>query len=157
MPKKSTQLQKVEAPKKKGRPTTYTQEIGDALYQEIATTTEGMKAICQKVGVAYSTVIDWIGEKEHPFSLIYTRAKAMQALTFGDKMLEIANDASKDLIDGEFGPVPNNAAVQRAKLQIETLKWQMAKANPKKFGERVEIAGDAENPLTVNVTGMKIV
>ena len=37
------------------------------------------------------------------------------------------------------------------KLQIETRLKLLAKWNPKKYGERQVLAGDAENPLEVNV------
>jgi len=35
------------------------------------------------------------------------------------------------------------------KLQIETRLKLLAKWNPKKYGDRVTMAGDAENPLQV--------
>ena len=35
------------------------------------------------------------------------------------------------------------------KLQIETRLKLLAKWNPKKYGDRVTMAGDAENPLAV--------
>jgi hypothetical protein len=37
------------------------------------------------------------------------------------------------------------------KLQIETRLKLLAKWNPKKYGDRVAVAGDAENPLKVDV------
>ena len=35
------------------------------------------------------------------------------------------------------------------KLQIETRLKLLAKWNPQKYGDKVQVGGDAENPLTV--------
>ena len=37
------------------------------------------------------------------------------------------------------------------KLQIETRLKLLAKFNPKKYGDRAILAGDADNPLQVNI------
>jgi hypothetical protein len=41
--------------------------------------------------------------------------------------------------------------INRAKLKVDTRKWLMSKMDPKRWGDRIQVAGDAENPLTVTV------
>jgi hypothetical protein len=43
----------------------------------------------------------------------------------------------------------NSEHIQRSKLRIETRLKLLAKWNPKKYGERVQVAGDADSPLKV--------
>jgi len=51
--------------------------------------------------------------------------------------------------DGEKKTVREEDMLGHRKLQIETRLKLLAKWNPKKYGERVQVAGDAENPLKV--------
>ena len=39
--------------------------------------------------------------------------------------------------------------VQRARLKIDVIKWQLSKEEPKKYGDRQIVAGDDDSPLTV--------
>lgn len=43
----------------------------------------------------------------------------------------------------------DSAWVQWQKNRVEARKWVAAKLKPKKWGERIQVAGDAENPLRV--------
>lgn len=42
--------------------------------------------------------------------------------------------------------------VERSRLEADALKWILARRYPKRYGDRTTIAGDADNPLTVDVT-----
>ncbi len=55
-----------------------------------------------------------------------------------EELLEIADNAGK----GETDPKLANAAVQRDRLRIDTRKWVAAKQNPRRYGDRVALAGD---------------
>jgi hypothetical protein len=37
--------------------------------------------------------------------------------------------------------------IERAKLQVDARKWRLSKMAPKKYGDRLELAGDPEAPL----------
>jgi hypothetical protein len=50
-------------------------------------------------------------------------------------------------METEHGPRLNAEHVQRSKLRIETRLKLLAKWSPKKYGERVQVAGDADNPI----------
>lgn len=114
----------------------------------------GVEDICKEVGVSYYTVLEWIGKEAHPFSQMYTRAKKLQAYTFEDKMLAEAMKRDNDTVEGINGTQGNAAAVQRSKLIIDTLKWQMSKTNPKKYGDKIEV--DNNHTGNVQITGITI-
>lgn len=42
--------------------------------------------------------------------------------------------------------------VQRARLLIDTRKWALSKELPKKYGDKLQLSGDAENPIAVTQT-----
>jgi hypothetical protein len=81
-----------------------------------------------------STIYDWIA-KEPLFAEHYGRAREHAAHTLFDQMLDIADDSSRDLLaDGSA----NNAAIARARLQIETRARVAGKLAPRVYGERIE-------------------
>ena len=45
----------------------------------------------------------------------------------------------------------DSAYVQWQKNRVEARKWFLAKLAPKKYGDRTILAGDAENPLAIDI------
>ena len=90
-----------------------------------------------------STIYDWIG-KEPSFAEHYARARESAAHTLFDQMIDIADDSSRDLLEDGSA---NNAAIQRARLQIDTRARVAGKLAPRVYGERIEQLNQ-----TVNVT-----
>jgi hypothetical protein len=41
--------------------------------------------------------------------------------------------------------------IERAKLQIDARKWRLSKMAPKRYGDRLELAGDKDNPIQQRV------
>jgi len=41
--------------------------------------------------------------------------------------------------------------IERAKLQVDTRKWLLSKMAPKRYGDRLELAGDKDAPLAITV------
>lgn len=70
------------------------------------------------------------------FANRYARARVAGFDAMADQTLEIADAAT-------------NEDAQARKLQVDTRKWLLSKMVPKKYGDRVAIAGDAESPLVV--------
>jgi hypothetical protein len=64
-----------------------------------------------------------------------------------EELLFIADNAGKD----EDDPKLANAAVQRARIQVETRKWVMSKQLPRRYGERVALSG-AEDALPISIS-----
>lgn len=135
-----------------GRPSDYGPEIAAAICERLAEG-ETLRAICADDDMpSRSMVHRWILAHEE-FRDQYTRAREVQMDTWADEIVEIADDAHNDFglsravrlngvyppTDDERDPKFNAEHVQRAKLRIDTRKWLMGKAAPKKYGERVEI------------------
>jgi len=73
-----------------------------------------------------------------------------------ESMLEkIASDIMR--ISDEPAPITpagatDSGAVAQKRLQVDTRKWLLSKLAPKKYGDRLEVAGDASSPLQAAVT-----
>lgn len=74
----------------------------------------------------------------------YMRALKSRALILGEEIIEQADDSSNDMASGKNGDIPNNAAVNRSKLKVETRLRLMGSWFPRLFGE-------AKNQVQVNV------
>jgi hypothetical protein len=99
---------------------------------------------CQSAGVNHSTFLMWVRDDEQ-LANNYTRARedliermATEIMEISDQDVEIQPDGKKDW-----------AAIQKHKLQVDTRKWLLSKLAPKKYGEKLEVSGDAANPIAI--------
>ena len=143
-----------EPPKKKmGRPSSFTQEVADYICTELGKG-RSLRKILQEDGMpSYQTVYSWLAAHPH-FLDQYTRAREEQAETLADEIVDIADETPEmnPIIDrnGELIRIEMHSAyLQWQKQRIEARKWTAAKLRPKKYGDRVTMAGDAEAPLKV--------
>lgn len=131
-----------------GRPSIYSDEIGDIICARLAEG-ESLVKICRDEGMPSTvTIYRWLRTIEQ-FCNNYTRAKEDQAETMADQILEIAdNEVNEPLIDqngnvardsdGNIVFVRTKVSVQHAHLRVETRKWIASKLKPKKFGTQKE-------------------
>ena len=109
---------------------------------------QSLNAICKLDHMPHiSTVYDWC-EKDSSFAAKYARARELAAHTLFSAMKDIADDDSNDLLDDGS---PNNAAIQRARLRVDTYARIAGKLAPKSFGERMET-----QTVTVNHNNLTI-
>jgi hypothetical protein len=81
-----------------------------------------------------ATVFRWFDE--HPeFREQYEAAKEEGADAMVEEMLDIADDTSE------------NPASRR--IRVDTRKWIASKLKPKRYGDKVTHAGDADNPINM--------
>ena len=59
----------------------------------------------------------------------YARARALRTERWAEEIIELADEP---IAPGD------NAAVQCARLRVDTRKWLMSKLAPRKYGDRVE-------------------
>jgi hypothetical protein len=144
-------------PKKRGRPTVYTEELALEICVRLAVG-ESLVQICKEDKTpAYATVMRWLFESYPPddrradFRERYARAREIQAETFIDQLVTLADqDANDVLYDLDGHPVQaTNVRIQRHKLQIDTRKWIASKLLPK-FSDRVTVEG-GEKPIESEV------
>lgn len=95
--------------------------------------------ICRKRGMPpESTVRLWAQSDAGPgFAAEYTRARDVGLDCQLDRMLAVSRDKKRD---------PKCRAVE-----IDALKWRLSKMAPKRYGDRLELAGDKDAPLTITV------
>lgn len=119
-----------------GRPTTYTEEISEALCEEIASTSEGLEAICARRAdfPAWRTVYQWIA-KNPSFAQRYDRAREAQARLYVEEITPIADDTAD---------ASNPVVVQSAKLRIETRRWLASKLLADVYGDKLDLTSKGE-------------
>jgi hypothetical protein len=126
----------------------YSPQLGEEICLRIAQG-ESLKKICRSPGMPTTgTVVKWV-LKNPEFGEMYKFARDVQAELLGDEILDIAKDNTND--KNEDGS-PNHANVQRSRLEVDTIKWYLARINARKWGDKVtnEVTGKDGQPL-VNI------
>lgn len=131
-----------------GRPTTYTPEIAATICDRISRG-ESLKAICNTQGIPDQVVVyGWLG-RQPEFAQMYARAREEQADTLADEIAALADEEPRMVVDDKGVARIDSAWVQWQKNRVDARKWVAAKLKPRKYGERVQVAGDADSPLKV--------
>jgi hypothetical protein len=89
--------------------------------------------VCKSLGVDPATVRDWVVSDRDGFAQVHARARRSQVEAWSDELLAIADDDSLE---------PNDRRVR-----LDVRKWLMARINPARYGDRVQLAGDPESPV----------
>lgn len=112
---------------KRGRPSTYTDEVGEEICQRLAAG-ESLRQICSGDGMpGVHAVYGWISSNEG-FGAKYARAREQQADTLFDEI----GDTARKAASGEIDP-------QAARVFIDAVKWQASKLRPKTYGDKLEV------------------
>ncbi len=116
-----SQTTAARAPRKTGRPSTYTRALTDAICASLADGIS-LRALCAQPGMpAMTTVMRWLADPtKREFREQYARAREAQADLLAEEILEIADST--------------NELVARARLRIHSRKWLASKLAPKKYG-----------------------
>lgn len=147
------------APKKAGRPSSYTDEVASTICSRIAIG-ESLRSIVKDDDMPdMKTVMRWLGDPEREgFRHQYACAREAQADALFEECLEIADDASGDVKrvprrDGETDEVMNGEFVARSRLRVDTRKWMAGKLAPKKYGEKIsaELSGPGGRPIPTSI------
>lgn len=142
---------------KRGRPSLRSSTIAEEIVRRLSGEDgkpEPMAVICRDDHMpSVTTVWRWM-EEDAEFSKAIARAREVGEEAMLADCIEIAHDGTNDYNeqfdkDGQsVGWRLNAEHVQRSKLRIETTLKLLAKWNPKKFGDKV----DLNHSGTVNVT-----
>jgi hypothetical protein len=147
--------------KKIGRPTIFTKQMALYICTRIAEG-ESLREIVKTEGVPdRTTVYDWLLRNEE-FAHQYTRAREEQADTLADEIIAIADEQPEIIavVDKKTGALIEHkldgAFLQWQKNRIDARKWTAMKLKPKKYGDKLQVAGSKDEPLEhkVEVTSL---
>jgi hypothetical protein len=144
---------KAKAKKKPpGRPSTFTSRIAAAICRRIAEG-EPLAEICRDPKMpATRTVSGW--RRDRPgFAEDFRAAREEGFDALAVECLAIADDTSRDTIDTEHGPRPDNEWIARSRLRIDTRLKLLSKWDPKRYGERVEVEQNGSVDVVVVIGG----
>jgi hypothetical protein len=138
-------------PKKNGRPTLYNEKLVDNILEQLADGVP-LRHICKQEGMPdWRTIYDWL-EKDEELSARYNRAREIGQEAILEDTLLIADNPQyghKSVESDKGAYVTTEDMLGHRKLQIDTRLKLLAKWNPRKYGDRQILAGDAENPVAV--------
>lgn len=124
--------------KKAGRPSNYTFELGQAICERIADG-DSLRSICNDEGMPNrTTVLRWL-EANPEFAAIHARAREAQADVMDDKIMSTADACTSE-------------DANAARVKIDAYKWRAARLAPKKYGDRMMLAGHDGGTVKSEVT-----
>lgn len=134
-----------------GRPSLFTQAIADEICERLSKG-EPLAEICRSDNMpAVRTVSDW--KQANPdFSANFARVREEGFDAIAAACMKIADDGSNDTYVDADGMVKTDYdIVQRSKLRIETRLKLLAKWDPKRYGDKVDVnhGGQEGNPIDV--------
>jgi hypothetical protein len=146
-----------------GRPSEFSPEVANEICERIAKG-ESLRAICKGDDQTaegwmpnQATVYRWLASKEEwaeAFREQYARAREMQAETFVDAIVEIA-DATDEPAKAKLAMSEGGEIVvrdhNRDRLRIEARKWAASKLAPKKYGDKLDLTHAGEVGLKVEI------
>jgi DNA primase len=142
----------VVAPKPKiGRPSDYTEDLATLICTRIAEG-ESLREIVKTGDMPDRvTIYRWLLAHDD-FRNLYTRAREDQADTYADEIIAIADEMPEVIaVTDKHGALIEHkldgAYLQWQKNRIDARKWTAMKLKPKKYGERMQIAGSKEEPM----------
>jgi len=114
-------------------------EIWNSLIAEIISG-RSVRSIIKDPGMPGLTALyEWI-ENDELKAKQYARACKIRADLIFDEILDISDNTGNDLITLDNGKeVVNHEVINRDRLRVDSRKWMLARMNPKKYGEKIEI------------------
>jgi hypothetical protein len=142
--------QDVAKPKKIGRPTKWTQEIEDDICKRLSQG-EPLRAICRTEGYPeWNTFYSWM-ERSEALSARVALARENGVEAIAQDTLAMIDAEPRYIEDGKGGTRIDAGYVQWLKLRTEQRMKLLACWSPNRYGNRVQVAGDKDNPLQVNI------
>lgn len=126
-------------------------EVFKNILKLIAEEGLSLRKALKKVHVGSETFYKFI-DSNIEYQKLYARACEYRHDLLFDDILDIADERSNDWKrnkDGEL--IPDNEAIQRSKLRVDARKWALAKMNPKKYGDKIEVDQNNSGEITVNI------
>lgn len=117
--------------------------LGDEIVQLVAVgPARSASEACRTIGVPHSRFVAWC-QADAELAERYARAREDLIDRIAQEAIEIADEPVPMTEKGAM----DSAAVQKQRLQVETRKWLLSKLAPKRYGDKLELSGDAAAPL----------
>lgn len=119
-------------------------EIKEQILQRLSDG-ESLRAICETDGFpAESAVRAWAMDDVDGFASHYARARELGYERLAEEILSIADTPVTGIktVTKASGPETTEGdMIEHRRLQVETRKWMLAKMLPKRYGDKLELAG----------------
>lgn len=142
------------------------QAIVTAICEKVARG-ELVTTACKEKGITRTTLHRWT-ESDDAFRDAYARARIDQAHAIAEDAILIADGedaAAKARIEAMVAAIQDaddddkdrilsslqSAAVQRDRIRVDTRKWMASKIAPRLYGDKLELTGDPDRPVQVQV------
>lgn len=119
------------------------EEVSQKIFALMREGKSTLKA-CAEIGISQSTFAEWARENKD-LAVEYARAREDLIEFMAQQIIEIA-DAPVGSTDSG---ATDTGAVQKQRLQVDARKWLLSKLAPKKYGDKLELSGDANNPIAI--------
>ena len=155
-PKKPPSAQTLTLPPKKktGRPSKYTPELAAEMCERLSNG-EPLRQICRDDRMPHWTqVYEWIA-RDPDLSLRVAQARECGYDAIAEELLEISDTLhyGETQVMGDKNSTTTVAdMLGHRKLRIETRLKLLACWNPAKYGNKVQVGGDKENPLKIEAS-----
>jgi hypothetical protein len=150
-----TTLTLPDTPKKKtGRPSKYTPELAAEMCDRLSNG-EPLRQICRDDRMPeWRTVYDWLA-RDPELSAQVARAREAGYEAMAEELIEISDTLhfGETQVMGDKNSTTTVAdMLGHRKLRIETRLKLLACWNPSKYGTKVQVGGDKENPLKIEAS-----
>ena len=128
-------------------------EKAQTIIDQIADTGKSLRSVCKENDVKPSTFLRWISE-DNSLAEQYARAMQVRADTHFSEIVEISDTQQIGTTETtkEWGTETKTAdMVEHRRLRIDARKWVIARMNPRKYGNKLELAGDQNSPISIVV------
>ena len=122
-----------------GRPSLYSPELA-ARFCERMIDGESLRSICRDESMPCASSIALWRRQHAEFSAQYEIAREIRADLGFDDIQEVADNGTNDWMEVHDPENPgyraNGEHIQRSRLRVDTMKWRLARMNPKQYGEK---------------------
>jgi len=147
-------------PKKRGRPTKYSEKLTAKICSELAKgkslrTIREQNDWCPNL----DTIFQWL-HRYQTFAEQYARAKEESADALVDEMLDIVDDGSNDWMTqynrrtGRDERVFDREHYERSKLRFQARQWMASKLKPKRYGDKLDLSTNGKDLPTPIFAGL---
>jgi terminase small subunit-like protein len=112
--------------------TRYTPELAADILRCVSEGTP-LRQVRREKGLPEATARGWFRDDRDGLAAKYEAARRMQVDAWADEIVLLANRDDLDAHD--------------KRVRIDTLEWLCSKLVPRRYGDRLLVAGDAESPL----------